>query len=414
MGHLIMSAKERERLKVFERVQKGELTLKQAAELTGVSYRQVKRQYRRYGQEGDGGLVHRGRGKEGNRGYGREFKEAVIARYKERYPDFGPTLASEKLIEDGYKLSAETLRQWLIADELWQKRRKRKQHRSRRERRSHFGELLQMDGSHHQWFEGRGEKCCLMNLVDDATGKTLSIFSEEETTEAAMVLLWRWIEKYGIPRAIYVDRKTVYVPDEKLEQQAKEEGREHYTQFGRACASLGIRLIRAYSPQAKGRVERSHGTYQDRLVKELRLKEISTIELANQFLADEFIERLNGKFAIEPRESADYHLSCADYDLPSIFCIEENRVITSDWIVRFNNRQYQLKRQGAAAPAKANVKVRQYLSGEVHINYRGQDMKYEILEEAPAAKRKEKEKKNPHPSISRKPRYVPPPDHPWR
>ena len=253
-----------------------------------------------------------------------------------------------------------------------------------------------------------------MNLVDDATGKTLSIFSEEETTEAAMVLLWRWIEKYGIPRAIYVDRKTVYVPDEKLEQQAKEEGREHYTQFGRACASLGIRLIRAYSPQAKGRVERSHGTYQDRLVKELRLKEISTIELANQFLADEFIERLNGKFAIEPRESADYHLSCADYDLPSIFCIEENRVITSDWIVRFNNRQYQLKRQGAAAPAKANVKVRQYLSGEVHINYRGQDMKYEILEEAPAAKRKEKEKKNPHPSISRKPRYVPPPDHPWR
>ena len=224
----------------------------------------------------------------------------------------------------------------------------------------------------------------------------------------------RWIEKYGIPRGIYVDRKTVYVPDEKLEQQAKEEGREHYTQFGRACASLGIRLIRAYSPQAKGRVERSHGTYQDRLVKELRLKEISTIELANQFLAGEFTERLNDKFAIEPRESADYHLSCADYDLPSIFCIEEDRVITSDWIVRFNNRLYQLKRQSAAAPAKANVKVRQYLSGEVHINYRGQDMKYEILEEAPAAKRKEKEKKNPHPSISRKPRYVPPPDHPWR
>lgn len=411
MGHLLMSTKERERLKVLARVKKSEMKLKEAAELLGVSYRQAKRQYGRYREEGDKGLVHRGRGRAGNRGYSQDFKKKVIARYQERYPDFGPTLAAEKLEEDGYKLNPETLRLWLVEAGIWQKRRKRAAHRSWRERRAHFGEMLQLDGSHHRWFEERGEKSCLMNLVDDATGTTLSFFAKEETTEAAMILLWAWIDKYGIPAAIYVDRKNVYVPDEKQVLEAREEGREHYTQFGRACAQLGIRVIKAYSPQAKGRVERSHGVYQDRLVKELRLKKINSIESANQLLSSGFTDNLNRKFAIQAREAADYHRNSKGYDLASIFCIEEDRTLTDDWIVRFNNDFYQLQRQSNASPTSKKVKVRQYLNGEIRFSYRGKETNYEKLVERPQSKAEAPSKKICRP---RKPRYSPPPNHPWR
>ncbi len=181
-----MSGKERELLKVFADVKKRRLRIKQAAELVALSYRQCRRRYQRYRQEGAAGLVHRGRGQASNRGHGEDIKKAVLARYEERYPDFGPTLAAEKLELDGYRVNHETLREWLIGARLWKKRRKRSPHRSWREPRRHFGELLQMDGSFHQWFEDRGGESCLMNLVDDATGTTLSLLSEEETTFAAM------------------------------------------------------------------------------------------------------------------------------------------------------------------------------------------------------------------------------------
>lgn len=411
MGHLLMSTKERERLKVLAVVKKGAMKLKEAAEVMGVSYRQAMRQLKRYLEEGDKGLIHRGRGRAGNRGCSEEFKKKVIARYQERYADFGPTLAAEKLEEDGYRVNPETLRLWLIKAGIWQRRRKRATHRSWRERRAHFGELLQLDGSHHRWFEERGEKCCLMNLVDDATGTTLSLFAKEETTEAAMWLLWAWIDKYGIPAAIYVDRKNVYVPDEKHRLEAREEGRDHYTQFGRACAQLGIRILTAFSPQAKGRVERSHAVYQDRLVKELRLKAISTIDRANKLLSEGFIDNLNRKFALTPREKADYHRPSQGYDLAAVFCIEEERALTDDWIVRFNNDFYQLRRQSKTSPASKKVKVRQYLNGEIRFSYRDQEIDYEKLAERPQSKSESPSKKICRP---RKPRYSPPPNHPWR
>jgi hypothetical protein len=332
-----------------------------------------------------------------------------LERYKQRYPDFGPTLASEKLNLDGYKrVDHETLRLWLVKEGLWQKRRKRSGHRTWRQRRAHFGELVQMDGSIHRWFEGRADgDYCLMNMVDDATGVTMSLFDKEETTACAMMLLWEWIECYGIPAALYTDHKNVYVPSEKSNLRAQERGTVVLTQFGRACQKLGIRIITASSPQAKGRVERSNGTYQDRLVKELRLAGISDINSANKLLHGGFIDQLNQKFSVEPRERADFHRTALGYDLESIFCIEQERAITRDWIVRFENNYYQLKRQSKYGPASGKVLVRKYLNSELHFNYRGQDMNYQQLPQRPAPVQRQS-------GTKKKKKYTPALDHPWR
>jgi len=267
-----------------------------------------------------------------------------------------------------------------------------------------------MDGSPHKWFEERAEICCLMNMVDDATGETLGLLDEQETTAGAMTLLWQWIDKYGIPAALYTDRKNVYVPDEKTAAKAELSGQEALTQFGRACKSLGIRIIQAHSPQAKGRVERSNGTYQDRLVKELRLEQISDIGSANKLLAEGFVDNLNRKFAVAPREKADFHRSAKGRDLESVFCKEEERALTDDWIVRYGNSYYQMARQSNQPPTSKKVMVRSYLNGELHFNYRGKDLEHCELPQRPVPAKAEA------PVIRSKPRHIPmpAPDHPWR
>lgn len=404
-----MSKKERDWLRVLERVKKKEITLRQASQIMVGSYRQCLRKYERYAQEGAKGLVHRGRGRKSNRAKEEKAKKGIIDRYQERYGDFGPTLAAEKLAKEGHQVDHETLRRWLIEEKLWKKRRKRSPHRSWRERRAHFGELVQMDGSPHKWFEERGEICCLMNMVDDATGETLGRLDEQETTVGAMKLLWGWIDKYGIPAALYTDRKNVYVPDEKTAAKAELSGQEALTQFGRACKSLGIRIIQAHSPQAKGRVERSNGTYQDRLVKELRLEQISDIDSANKLLAESFADNLNQKFAVTPRDKGDFHRSAKGRDLASVFCIEEERSLTDDWIVRYENSYYQMARQSKQPPTTKKVKVRSYLNGELHFNYRGKDLVHSELPQRPVPAKAEA-------PIRSKPRHIPTPapNHPWR
>lgn len=404
-----MSKKERDWFRVLERVKKKEITLRQATQIMGGSYRQCLRRYKRYGQEGAKGLVHRGRGQGSNRAKNDEIRKGIIDRYQERYGDFGPTLAAEKLVKEGHEVDHETLRRWLIKEKLWKKRRKRSPHRSWRERRAHFGELVQLDGSPHKWFEERGESCCLMNMVDDATGETLGRLDEQETTAGAMKLLWSWIDKYGIPAALYTDRKNVYVPDEKTAAKAELSGQEALTQFGRACKSLGIRIIQAHSPQAKGRVERSNGTYQDRLVKELRLEQISDIDSANKLLAESFADNLNQKFAVTPRDKGDFHRSAKGRDLASVFCIEEERSLTDDWIVRYGNNYYQMARQSKQPPTTKKVKVRSYLNGELHFNYRGKDLVHSELPQRPVPAKAEA-------PIRSRPRHIPTPapDHPWR
>lgn len=407
-----MSQRERERLKVFERVKRGELQQLEAAEICGLSYRQTRRQYQRYREFGDRGLVHLGRGRPSNRRKASEIRQAVLARYQERYPDFGPTLAAEKLGLDGYVLDHETLRGWLLKAKLWRKRRQRAKHRSWRERRAHFGELVQLDGSHHKWFEKRAPKSCLMNMVDDATSTTQSLFAAEETSFAAMELLWQWIERYGIPRALYTDRKNVYVVDEQTRQRAADSGEEALTQFGRACKELGITIIKAYSPEAKGRVERSHGTYQDRLVKELRLAGIETIAASNKLLP-QFCQQLNQKFAVAARAAADYHRSAKGYDLAAIFCYQEERTITADWVVRFENQFYQLAPRRKGQSPRMGIKAQRYLNGQLHFRYGQDELAYTLLAERPQPASKAKRKKRAQ-SDSIMDKYVPPPTHAWR
>ena len=285
MGVLTLSTRERKRMELLSRVKDGVLRLKKAADLCGLGYRQMKRVWKRYGQEGDEGLIHRGRGRASNRRIEAGHREKVVARYQERYPDFGPTLASEYLAKDGLKVDHETLRRWLLADGLWQKKRKRQKHRQWRERRAHRGELIQMDGSHHDWFEKRRGWAVLMVMIDDATNRTLARVYEAEDTQAAMDLFGRYARRYGLPQALYVDHDSIYECSRLARIDEELRGERPQTQFERAMKTLAVEVIEANSPQAKGRVERRNGVFQDRLVKAMRLEGISTIEAANQYLA---------------------------------------------------------------------------------------------------------------------------------
>lgn len=411
-GLLSMSMKERWRLREFSRVEKGELKLVDAARILELSYRQCLRVWARYKTAGAAGLVHRGRGKPSNRGAPTKLRRRVLARYEKRYWDFGPTLAAEKLAAEGLVVDHETLRRWLISEGKWKRQRKRSQHRSWRERKAHFGEMVQMDGSPHRWFEERGEASCLMDMVDDATGTREAVFEEAETTAGAMRLLWKWIDRYGIPKAIYVDKKSIFAVDKKSRERAQDEGRELITQFGLVCRKLGIRIITANSPEAKGRVERQHRIYQDRLVKELRLQKINTNDAANRLLEECFIEDLNRKFTVEPAASVDYHRSASDIDLASIFCFEHKRSVTTDWIVRFENRFFQLEPTRKRDTGRGTVLVQRRLDGSLHFQFRGQYLSYSELPERPPAKETKKKKRRPAETIME--RYVPTVDHPWK
>ena len=381
---LIMSKKELRRKSILDMVKHGHLTKKDAAKRLYLSYRQLRRIYNRYVKEGDEGLIHKSRGKASNNAYPIEMKNAVIKLYEEKYWDFGPTLAAEKLLEDdSQKLHAETLRLWLKAADIWQPKRQRKAYRTRRTRRSRFGELLQLDGSIHSWLPGIIGKQCLMNMVDDATGKTLALLDTGETTEAAFRLLKWWIKMHGIPLAIYVDLKSLYISPKSL-REAEDElvEPEWLTHFSKACKVLGIDIIKAYSPQAKGRVERNHGIYQDRFVKELRLKNIQTIEGANKRLQGGFIDNLNRKFMKQPTSYEDAHVSLLDeQNLDNIFCWEYTRTVYNDWIIRFENRLLQIQKSSAMRiRPKQEITLKRHLNGKITLWYKGQKIPYCYVE----------------------------------
>ena len=379
-GHLLMSQKERTRKSVLDGVKAGRLTLREASEVLRLSYRQCQRSYKRYLEQGDAGLVHRSRGRPSNRSYPKAFRTKVVRRYQHRYEklEAGPTWAAEKLAEEGLEVHPETLRRWLLAEERQPWQRKSRVHRERRERKRHFGELVQMDGSHHRWFGAEKDQACLMNMVDDAKGSTMGSMFEQETTEAAMRLLWRWVETYGIPQALYTDRKTVFVTDRDPTLEEQLAGEEPKTAFGKACAKLGIEIIAANSPQAKGRVERNHGVYQDRLVKELAFRRITTIAGANKLLHNGFTDHLNDKFEREAGSATDYHRPIPKgLNLADVFCFEQHRVVQNDWTVRYDNCHYQILRDNRPLPRPKNkVLVRVRLDGTLHLIYRGNPLKY--------------------------------------
>lgn len=412
-GHLTLSQKERERLVKFEEVRAGRLTVKRAAELLGISYRQARRAYRRFYEQGAAGLVHGRRGRPSNRRYGQAHRDAVLQRYRERYRGFGPTLAAEQLAQDGLAVDHETLRRWLLDSGDWKKSRRRRGHRTRRERRARFGELVQIDGSHHAWFRDDDRRYCLMNLVDDATGITLSVMEDEETTELAMKALWMWIERYGIPQALYCDKKSVYVTDREPTLEEQLAGKKPLTAFGQACAKLGIEIITAHSPQAKGRVERNHGVYQDRLVKLLALEGIAVVAGANAFLKGGFADDLNRRFARPPADPTDAHRPLPPgLDLADVFCYEQTRTVMNDWCIRHDNRFYQILEENRPLPKpKDKVVVRTRLDGTQALLYRDTPLAYAVLESPPA------QKTAPPASpvaAAASPKTKPAPDHPWR
>lgn len=350
MGVMKMSEKERQRKAVLEMVRQRRLSLRQASLQCALSYRQTLRIYQRYLESGDAGLTHQSRGQRSNRK--NPHQEAIIALYQTRYEGFGPTLASEYLLEDGYEVNHETLRQWLLSEGLWKKQRKRDPYRQRREQRAQFGELVQVDGSIHDWL-GQGKHDCLLNMVDDATGKTLAILDSGETTRVVFLALWKWIEHYGIPLALYVDMKNVYLSPCLSHVQI-------------ACQKLGIHIVRARSPQAKGRVERNHAVYQDRLVKALRLKNINTLGNANRFLEDGFIDNLNRKFEKTARNPQSAHRPLQDVDLNQIFCWEYERKIQHDWTFSFEGHYYQIEKKcGDIIKPKNIIKVRKHLDDKL-------------------------------------------------
>lgn len=392
---LMMNKKERHRKAILDQVIAGFIRKKDARKHLGLSSRQFRRIFANYKGCGDIALVNKSRGKPSGRAYPVEMKEKALLIYREKYVDFGPTLAAEKLEEDdGLKVHPETLRLWLKAEGIWLPRRKRKAHRKQRERRACYGELLQLDGSIHAWLPDVDGKQCLMNMVDDATGKTLAIMDTGETTRAAFALLKWWIIEAGIPLAIYVDLKSLYVSPQTLKQ---DEGDllvepEWLTHFSKTCKKLGIEIIKAYSPQAKGRVERNHAVYQDRFIKELKLKGIKTIAEANALLSGGFINKLNSKFAKDPADSSDAHVQLSgDEDLDQIICWEVSRQVKNDWTIRYQNQFYQLGKEARVRP-KQYIMVRRHLDDSISVWLKGTCLKA-IPIAIPAAKQTEKTKK---------------------
>jgi transposase len=388
-----MSEWELRRAEVLARVKAGELGLRNAAELMAVSYRQGRRLWKRYGEQGAKGLQHRSAGRRSQRAKAAGFREKVLRLVRRKYGGevgerFGPTLAAEHLESDeGLKVDHETLRRWMLAEGLWSRERKRKQHRKRRQRKEHFGELVQLDGSFEQWLPGSVEKQCLMNMVDDATGKTLSGLHRQETTWAAADVLRAWIEKYGVPHCLYTDWKNVYLREPTGKERLT--GEEPLTQFGRMCGKLGVQIIGASSPQAKGRVERSNGTQQDRLIKKLRLYRMRTMPEANRYLRQHYLPDHNRRFSREARSAQDYHRkrpSAAELD--AIFRLQEPRVISNDWVVQYQGRFLQIQRESRYAPAGGKVMVSESRDGAVQISYRERPVKWrEIPKPAPRPER---------------------------
>jgi transposase len=356
-----MGQKELLRSKALEMVKQGKMTLKAAVKMLGVSYRQGIRLYAAYRQEGDAGLIHGNYGRPSNNRTPETVLGSAVAAYRNRYNDFGPTFAAEKLAEaEGIHVSVSVLRRLLIETGDWQGSRQASEYRSRRERRECFGELIQFDGSHHKWFEGRGPSCCLITMIDDATNMRISRFFEEETITGAMTVLTSWIMAYGIPQMLYCDKKNAFLlTREPTDAELLRGITEPKSHFGRACEKLGVGITAAHSPQAKGRVERNHGVDQDRLVKELRLAGISTIDEANGFLEKTYLPKMNKKFARPAARPEDAHAPLGNANLKDIMCFEYERTVGSDYVIRFETRLFQILKTKKPLPRpKDRVTIR--------------------------------------------------------
>ena len=388
-GILTMTLKEQERLKVLSELDKKLLTFTEAAILLSLSERQVYRLMSRYHEHGNAGVVHGLRGKTSNRGFSSDQRKHILNVYHAQYPDYGPTLFSEQLLkEHSITVSHETLRRWLRGSQITSAQRKKRPHRRKRERRAAIGEMLQFDGSPHDWFEGRGAPCCLLHAIDDASGRVFLRFAPSENATDVLRTLKTYVERYGIPKSFYTDHGSVFYAENSL------------TDVGRAMQSLGVKLIFAKSPQAKGRVERGNRTHQDRLIKALRQADVSTIADANRFLDEQYLNEHNTRFALTD-SLADIHHPAIAHDLTNIFCFQTLRQVHNDYTITLNGQYIQLLASGSPLPPpKRSVTVRRWLDDTLHIFWNTHELNFSILA------------RKPKPSLA--PPRKPATNHPWR
>ncbi len=376
---LTMSKKELTRLEIVQRLEKKLLKQKEAGEMLRISARQIRRLLVNYKQEGAAGMISKRRGRPSNNQLDPQIKKKAIELLHSQYADFGPTLACEKLTErNSLKLSKESVRQIMISEGLWKPRnRKRPQIHQMRARRASVGELVQIDGSPHNWFEDRGPRCNALVYVDDASGQLMELFfTPEETTFSYFAATRNYLSRYGLPKAFYSDKNSIF----KVHIKGALSG-TGMTQFGRAMRHLGIEIICANTPQAKGRVERMNLTLQDRLVKELRLRNISNIEEANAFTS-EFIQDFNRRFAVQPRSAHDAHrpVLFSPQELDLIFSRQETRIISKNLTLQHNNLIYQIQTSRPSyALRKAHVTVCEDAQGNISILYKGKPLDYSVF-----------------------------------
>jgi transposase len=401
---IAMSQKELKRLHVIHKVVEGSLTQVHAAEIISLSERQIRRIVKRIGAEGDRGIQHRSRGKESNRKTPGKVVARVMRLYREKYRGFGPTLTAEKLFElDGIAISKETVRTWLIEAGQWQKGRKVRTHRQWRERKDFLGEMLQLDGSHHDWFEGRRPKCVIMAYIDDATSRVYGRFYEYEGTIPAMDSFKRYIRKYGIAMSIYMDKHTTYKSPAEPSIEDEINGTMPLSEFGRALTELGVKIIHAHSPQAKGRIERLFNTLQDRLVKEMTLRGINTIEEANKYL-DSYLSVHNKRFAVKAKEQEDLHREVPlGLNLDKILCIRTTRALRNDFTIAYNSKLYQIEK----GVKTKEVTVEERVNGSMLITFNDVRLPFREITTRP-----EKQHKPAH--IRRHNKPTPSADHPWK
>ena len=377
-----MSQKELLLLHIVHQIIEKKLKQIEAAEKLNISDRQMRRIVKRVKEEGDEGITHKLRGRISKIKIAEEKKKKIMKIYENRYNGFGPTLAVEKLEEiEKIKISDETLRKWLIENGMWQKRRVRK-HRQWRERKSHYGEMLQLDGSHHDWFEGRCPKCVLMGYIDDATNRRYARFYGYEGVIPAMDSLKRYIKRNGIPYSIYLDNHSTYKSQAKPTIEDELNNRKALSQFERAAEELGISIIHANSAAAKGRIERDFRTYQDRLVKEMRLRNISSIEEANKYLPV-FLNKHNKRFKVNPAQEGNLHRPLLEnIYLDSVLSVKEERVLRNDFTISYENKFYQILDRINGR----KVTVEQRLNGRMYITYKGKRLSYREIQELPVKK----------------------------
>jgi len=371
---LVLSTKDRDRLKVLHEVKRKHLTQRAAARQLGISDRWVRKLLVRVRKGGDGGIVHRGRGRRSNRRLPESLRTQTLKLVQAKYRDFGPTLACEYLAKDHQvEVSKETLRQWLIGAGLRRvKRRKAEEVHVWRPRRSCRGELVQWDTSEHDWLEGRGPRLYLVAMIDDATSQAYARFVGHDSTEENLRVLWEYLKRWGRPVEFYTDKSSLFTVNAPAPEAADEAVKEELTQIGRALQELGIGWIAAHSPQAKGRIERFFGTAQDRLVKGLRLAQASSLEAANTYLEQEYLPLWNQGFTVVAANQTDAHRRLSrEQDLPAILSHVEERVVTPDYTIRYQGKIYQIGRSDIRAGLRGGrVRVEQRLDGSLAVKFR--------------------------------------------